>query len=397
MAQLLDETRSHYRTGPFGDKGDDSFTINIPPPEVYDKVQLTILEATGGGGARITEEPLVGQSGQRTLKVRWFYNAFGKIRYRITAFSKAAFNTPPVDADLWELLQAKISGGHENGVHGFYLKRVGGSVLFACNEELVFDPASSIKVLVHAHALRRVQAGAASLSTMIPVPGNLTLPQPRGVNCPFDEQNTPIDTLPLTLRRALQAMMLRSRNAPTEAIRRFFGAGNINNTAQDVGMNKTRYDNAPGCGQNKTTLVDLGKLYEAAATSGMAFSTSPIALNWETFVELAWHASIPEMDALVAAAASQGLGSGFVANYRSMVVNVNKSGSGGDQTGQKVSLAGYIGLPLRARRHGGIGLRGFVYGIFIDKASRFAAGYNQVDVLMEMLRPSIVESVRSLG
>lgn len=400
MTQLLTEIRSHFRSGLLGlrgDKGDDVFIVNVPPLEVYDKVQLTILEATSGGKALVAAEPLVGQSGQLSLKVRWFHNAFGKIRYRIEAFSKAAFNTAPADGAHWQSVQDKIANGHQDGVHGFYLKRVGGNVVLACNEELIFDPASSIKVLVHAHALRRLQADAVSLdTTVIPIPGNLTLPQPRGVNCPFDEENSATDTLPLTLRRALEAMMLRSRNAPTEAIRRFFGAGNVQNTARDVGLNNTRYDNAPGCGQNKTTLVDLGKLYEAAATSGRAFHTSPLALNWATFIELAWHEPIPEMDAIVAAAAP-GLGPSIVDTHRRLVTNVNKSGRGGDQTGQKISLAGYIALPFRARRGGGIGMQEFVYGVFVDKASGFAAGFKQVEVLMEMLRPAIGESVGSLG
>jgi D-alanyl-D-alanine carboxypeptidase len=44
-----------------------------------------------------------------------------------------------------------------DGTTGFYLKRVGGNVIMNQNESFIFYPASTIKVMEHLHAMRRVQ------------------------------------------------------------------------------------------------------------------------------------------------------------------------------------------------------------------------------------------------
>lgn len=82
---ILDDSKSHYTSGPFGSKGDDSFDFNIPSGYQYKGEILTILEAHSGGGARIDQKPSVDQTGSGRIRVHWWYNGFGKIRYNINA------------------------------------------------------------------------------------------------------------------------------------------------------------------------------------------------------------------------------------------------------------------------------------------------------------------------
>src|SRR3954447_17445159 len=54
------------------------------------------------------------------------------------------------------------------GTTGMYLKQVGGPVIAAQNENFVYEPASSIKVVVHLYARQGVGLGL-PLGTQVPV------------------------------------------------------------------------------------------------------------------------------------------------------------------------------------------------------------------------------------
>lgn len=81
--RVLNKTKSHYSV--LGKKGDDEFNVEIPDGFQFDATQLKILEKKSGGGARIQKQPTRGQTGQGKVKIHWWYNGMGKIRYRATA------------------------------------------------------------------------------------------------------------------------------------------------------------------------------------------------------------------------------------------------------------------------------------------------------------------------
>lgn len=94
MTQLLNESRSHYTSGLAGQRGDDVFTFTVPAGEVFDSCQLTIQDSTMSSSASISAQPASGQTGSLSVTVHWFYNAFGKVRYQVTAQSRAAAAPP---------------------------------------------------------------------------------------------------------------------------------------------------------------------------------------------------------------------------------------------------------------------------------------------------------------
>ena len=154
-----------------------------------------------------------------------------------------------------------------DGTKGLYLKEVSGPVLANLENSFVFEPASTIKVFLHAYAMRRVQDGFTSLTNVV----NTYAPPVSG-SCPG---NTVSGTE--TLSTALGEMMRHSDNSRTRVISDTFGANNAIAFAQANGINNTHINHVIGCGgpiPNQTTLDDLGMLYEKTANGTMLNATN---------------------------------------------------------------------------------------------------------------------------
>jgi hypothetical protein len=156
----------------------------------------------------------------------------------------------------------KILRADTTGAIAFYLKQVDGPVLAALNEEQVFEPASTIKVLFLLHAMRQVEAGRASLDELLPV-----YSQVAENSCPGEATFARE-----SLRVALELMMRQSDNARTKAISTIFDVANVNEMARELGLTNTRINHTLGCGDaalsshNSMTLLDAARLYEGVAT-----------------------------------------------------------------------------------------------------------------------------------
>lgn len=284
----------------------------------------------------------------------------------------------------------RLGASHNNGWHGFYIRRVGGPVVQAFNQTTVFDPCSSLKSLVHSHAMRKVQENVlingarVTLETVVSAPSGT-------LACPFDEQNTnPDDVLPQTLRVAMQSMMQRSRNATTEAIRRHFGIANVNRTGSQIGMASTRYIGPIGCQTNDGTLEDFGRLFEQAGTGYLD------ADHWQAFRENALGMPIAEIvDIARDEAVSQGMNSSFIDRFQERMVCVHKGGNGANPTeGEKRSVVGFIGLPycMTGRR---VVQRSYVYGVFIDRAATIDHSLSFNHVAADLMAKEVRQAVRS--
>ncbi len=90
MTKLLDQTRSQGTLSPFGKKGDDVYTVAVPPGEVFDSCVLTLLGKRLNAGASISTQPKPGQTGVAQVVVHWWYDGGGEIDYRIEALSRKA-------------------------------------------------------------------------------------------------------------------------------------------------------------------------------------------------------------------------------------------------------------------------------------------------------------------
>jgi beta-lactamase class A len=176
----------------------------------------------------------------------------------------------PITTRVDSLLSA---GG---GTTGLYLKRVGGAVVAAKNEGFAFEPASSIKVLVHLYAMRRAEYDALDLSTPIPL---YEEPPPKQ-SCPGGPTGA---TEPLS--EALKRMMRYSDYAATKALMIYLGVGNLQAFADSLGLAATHFElgasppgfNVIGCqapsaanvDDNTTSLFDLATIYEGVADASL--------------------------------------------------------------------------------------------------------------------------------
>ena len=159
-----------------------------------------------------------------------------------------------------------------DGTVGLYLKQVGGPVLANLMDGTVFEPASTIKVITHLYTMQRLQAGAVSLATTIP----MYVP-PVGSSCPG---NTVSGSE--SIQTADAEMMRHSDNTRTRELNDYFGVANVNANAAAIGMTHTAILHVVGCGgpiPDQTTLDDLATLYEKVANNTLLDSTRTFYLS----------------------------------------------------------------------------------------------------------------------
>jgi hypothetical protein len=158
-----------------------------------------------------------------------------------------------------------------DGQPGFLLKDVGGPLLENFNETLVYDPASSIKIVVGVGLLQRIDAGASfNLGTTVTHFVELDGSCPTGSGATQRE----------TLGNLLELMLVNSDNAATRTLIDFQGGfAAINATAQSIGMTSTNMNVYPGCNiTNRMTQADAARLYEGVANGTLISASSRAAL-----------------------------------------------------------------------------------------------------------------------
>jgi hypothetical protein len=149
-----------------------------------------------------------------------------------------------------------LRNGVGGGTQGLYLRQVNGATLANLEDNVVYEPASSIKVVANLYAQHRVENGNIALTTKITHYSN------GADSCP----NPPVVAGTETLGLALREMMFHSDNARTREITDHFTDANINAYAASIGMAHTSINHYIGCGgptPDQLTLDDAATLYEA--------------------------------------------------------------------------------------------------------------------------------------
>jgi hypothetical protein len=148
-----------------------------------------------------------------------------------------------------------ILNGAGSGTTGMYVKEVGGPVIAASNELFAFEPASSIKVLLHLYAHTQVQANNAAFTDDV---------QLFSGGCP---NGAAIGTEDMDV--SLGKMMRVSDNPATRAQFEHWTPATIATYATALGLGQTSFVNYIGCDlggatidDNTTSLTDLGIMYE---------------------------------------------------------------------------------------------------------------------------------------
>lgn len=277
------------------------------------------------------------------------------------------------DVDTTNRVRQILEDGSTGGTVGLYLKEVGGPDHAAHNQGFVFEPASTVKALIHFHAMRQVEDGTViggqpvTLSRQIPwvadtakFDGNGNY-DPGGADCPTD------NTVAMTsqLSTMAQWMMGPSDNATTQGLRDFFGDADIDATRQALGMDDTVLKHVVGCGgppANKLTLVDAGKLFEEVATG---YLTTPATAYQFMPTDGGTFNAIIDQEAV-----GLGLSSGAVSDFKAARRSALKAGSytlsGGTE---HRSVAGWGELGFKDTSCA-IVPREFVYGAFIHAAAQ---------------------------
>lgn len=348
----------------------NAFLTNIEPADSSGSTFNVIMEQSPGiywwwyyglSAAQLNDR--LSQNGARLLDVKtYFVNGYRRFAAVMVNNSNAATTR------VGELLR-----NGTDGETGLYLKQVGGSVQANLQENRVFEPASTIKIVIGLHAMRQVDAGLASLNQNVVV-----YAAPASGSCPT---STVIGSEPMG--DAILKMLENSDNQRTRALIDTFGFANINQTAQDISMTSTQLNHYPGCGgpvANELTLADAGRLYEGIANgsllsaSGRAelYARMPAAAGDFTGIQGALNTMINQE------AVNYGLTSTEIFEFKSRLLTHYKAGSytlcSSSQCLESRSVAGSAEIPRCTL--GMVGTARYAWGIFIDGATSATAANN---------------------
>ncbi len=313
----------------------------------------------------------IDQNGARIIDLERYTDSNGNTRYAALLLN----NSNAITTRVGQQLRAGTDGRV-----GLYLKEVGGPVLAALQEDFVFEPASTIKVVPHLYAMREVQNDNAALNDQLPRYTDAA------TSCPTTAQsgNEPLSTV-------LAAMMKSSDNARTRATVDTFGQNNINSMAQSiVGMNDSSINHVIGCGgpvANQLTLHDAGLLYEGVADGSLLD-----AGHHQQFFSLMIGPSWSRLNQIVNEEVPAGMPAAEVQSFRSQVQTYLKGGSYGVNGLAYRSHAGWARVPFCV--NGLIRPREYVYGVFIHGASDHDAADVSIgavggEVLREQIRAGL--------
>jgi hypothetical protein len=159
-----------------------------------------------------------------------------------------------------------LRSGGVGGVQGLYLQQVGGSVLANLEDSETYEPASSIKVLIHLYAMTQVQNGSVNLNTQIP--HNTDGPD----SCPSTSDFSGTESLQMALRE----MMWHSDNARALELTQYFTDAKINAFGKAIGMTNTSINQILGCAYppDTMTLDDAATLYQQVAEGSILDSNN---------------------------------------------------------------------------------------------------------------------------
>lgn len=208
-------------------------------------------------------DSLLAQNGARLTALTRFTNQFGQTRFAVAMVDNANAETRRIR----DAIRADIP----TGTYGFMARQIGGPVLTSLNENFQFEPASMIKILHSARAMREIQTTASTLDTQTV----LNTTSSTGASCPVSTTATNP-----TLRTVIRETMQISSNHHTEALRQRYGTTGLNNFAATWDLPGTSLNHTIGCicsqwpNFNTFTARDAVRIYEQIADGTMLNATN---------------------------------------------------------------------------------------------------------------------------
>ncbi len=230
-------------------------------PPTFTVIMIADNPGAGWWYSSLTQDeigPLLEANGARLTCMEQYTNGLGQTRFAVAMVDNANSET--------RRIRNAIRADIPTGDFGFMSKQVGGSVITSLNENFAFEPASMIKILHSARAMREVQTTATTLDTTTP----LNTDTSDATSCPFS-----VATTNPTLRTTIQQVMRNSSNEHTEALRQRYGTAGLNNFAATWGLGSTRLNHTVGClcsslpNYNTFSASDAIRMYEQIADGSM--------------------------------------------------------------------------------------------------------------------------------
>lgn len=296
---------------------------------------------------------VIGQTGGRLTGLHRYTNSLGSLRFAASLVDNANDQTRRV--------RNYMAAQATTGSYGFKLKRVGGDVLASLNENRVFEPASTMKILHGAYAIRDCALGNRTLGGLIDVPNRCTDDYNNNV-CPEDNYNCSPgqEALSTTIQRMLQ----NSHNGRTRTLEELFTRTTLNSFADNAaGLTNTQINHTLGClcgnTPNTTTAADMVSFYEQIADGSFFNSTWEGELYDLMANTTAWgYSSTPEYafytlgQVIDQEAAQTNLIAGERQAFREALRYAVKGGSYGCDDTRWRSSAGWVSIPFKLNLFG---------------------------------------------
>jgi hypothetical protein len=279
-----------------------------------------------------------------------------------------------------------------SGETGLYLKQVGGPVLASLQEGFVYDPASSIKILVALQVMRNIDSGPLTLGSSVE-----TLTESSPEICPSASTVNGSETI----SNAVLQMLENSDNVRTRALIDLYGFSAINQTAQSVGMTSTNLSIYPGCGiTNQLTLSDAAKVYEGISNGALISSTSRSSLYARMPAAAGdFTGVVPPTNTIIdQSATGLPLSAAQIAKFKQKLSLHYKAGGDTWCTPSCLeyrAITGVADIPICNGSQ--ISSQSYVWGIFVDGASNPSADNAFTAALAEPLREPIAAALAGWG
>ena len=315
-----------------------------------------------------------------------------------------SFAHADVPGPITDRVDAIISAG--GGTTGLYVKEVGGNVIAARNETFAFEPASSIKALLHLYAHVQMQAGHAMPTTQVTLYAGASGSCPNGAAVNGTED----------LTASLGKMMRVSDNPATRAQWELWTAdpgwaGFLTNT---LGLGQTTFPNYVGCfvqnsqtvDDNTMSLTDLGIVYEGVADSSLLQnpwrqSFYDLMSGREQFEDFGFDFTgiWPKLITMTNQEKPAGMPNDLLQDFRDGMTANHKGGSytrcnnnACNPTIEYLSFAGSAVFPTC--ENGAFASRSYVWGIFIHGSSNPNPGAGNSTAAAQALGNGAAEPLR---
>ncbi len=340
-------------------------------------------------------ELLTGSS--RTLKVAKRFN----LRMLMIVLFATAISSADAqeDCELQTSMFSYMNSNSTGGTFGYYLKEVNGDVLATRNETYAFYPASTIKVMLHANAVRNFNLNTNTFAYGFPE------------SC--DNNHSGANPVTRSLQNALPIMMINSGNGTTNAVVELIGGGNASNGRTLVNSmmsnvfglsNNMKLNHKLGCNgpnnnpANKGTLRDFSRFYEQIMsgtylTNAQRTSFSGLMINENTTTpgfQLGERIN-SEVDNLIDDNNLDNLSASEIQDFKDEILMVHKAGSidnavGGDD--EYLSDAGWISIPFKRNSiNNSVTNKAYVYSFFYDQVTNetTSSGVTAIELIREEL------------